>query len=142
MLWKFNSVYDPVSRLADHARPVLYEMPLPPKPTRRRTPLLYIHRSQGRAGRVLDDATEQFVETTRMGRTGLNVSPASSEPESGRALPGLALPEHVVAQFLGLGTHGGERGKTREQFVRMRAFMILERAPVGDDHVVILRGLG
>jgi hypothetical protein len=32
--------------------------------------LLYIHRSQGRAGRVLDDATEQFVETTRMGSTG------------------------------------------------------------------------
>ena len=32
--------------------------------------LLYIHRSQGRTGRVLDDATEQFVETTRMRSTG------------------------------------------------------------------------
>lgn len=70
MLWKFNSVYDPRLQLADHARPVLYEMPLPPKRTSgMQTDLLYIHRARGRAGRVLDDATEQFVETTRMGKT-------------------------------------------------------------------------
>jgi hopanoid C-3 methylase len=70
MLWKFNSVYDPRLQLADHARPVVYEMPLPPKPGARITPeLLYIHRTHGRVGRVLDDATEQFVETTRMGNT-------------------------------------------------------------------------
>jgi hopanoid C-3 methylase HpnR len=29
MLWKFNSVYDPKRQLADHARPVKYEMKLP-----------------------------------------------------------------------------------------------------------------
>ena len=70
MLWKFNSVYDPRLQLADHARPVLYEMPLPPRQTSGvRTDLLYIHHARGRAGRVLDDATEQFVETTRMGKT-------------------------------------------------------------------------
>jgi hopanoid C-3 methylase HpnR len=68
MLWKFNSVYDPNLQLADHARPVTYQMPLPPEPVAGIAPhLLYIHRGQGRRGRVLDDATEQFVETTRMG---------------------------------------------------------------------------
>jgi hypothetical protein len=30
MLWRFNSVYDPRKQLADHARPVKYEMTLPP----------------------------------------------------------------------------------------------------------------
>lgn len=30
MLWRFNSVYDPARQLADHARPVTYEMRLPP----------------------------------------------------------------------------------------------------------------
>lgn len=69
MLWKFNSVYDPRLQLADHARPVSVEMPLPPPPTSTIAPhLLYIHRAQGRAGRLLDDATEEFVETTRMGK--------------------------------------------------------------------------
>jgi hypothetical protein len=71
MLWKFNSVYNPELQLADHARPVTYQMPMPPEPSAAIAPhLLYIHRSQGRAGRVLDDATEAFVETTRMRSTG------------------------------------------------------------------------
>jgi hopanoid C-3 methylase len=71
MLWKFNSVYNPKLQLADHARPVTYEMPKPPDPVAEIAPqLLYIHRSQGRAGRLLDDATEEFVETTRMRSTG------------------------------------------------------------------------
>jgi hopanoid C-3 methylase len=71
MLWKFNSVYNPDLQMADHARPVTYQMPMPPEPVAGIAPhLLYIHRSQGRAGRVLDDATEQFVETTRMRSTG------------------------------------------------------------------------
>jgi hypothetical protein len=70
MLWKFNSVYDPRLQLADHAQPVVYEMPLPPKRTSGITPnLLYIHRAQGRAGRLVDDDTERFVETTRMRKT-------------------------------------------------------------------------
>ena len=70
MLWKFNSVYNPQLQLDDHARAVAYEMPLPPEPVTGIAPhLLYIHRGQGRAGRVLDDATEQFVEATRMRNT-------------------------------------------------------------------------
>ena len=32
MLWKFNSVYDPRLQMADHARPVRYEMSPPPAP--------------------------------------------------------------------------------------------------------------
>jgi len=68
MLWKFNSVYNPALQLADHARPVIYEMPLPPRTSSPLKPhLLSIHRPQGRRGRVLDDETEQFVETTRSG---------------------------------------------------------------------------
>jgi hopanoid C-3 methylase HpnR len=70
MLWKFNSVYNPKLQLADHARPVTYEIP----PSELTTgidnnQLLYIHRAQGRKGRILDDATEQFVEATRTGPT-------------------------------------------------------------------------
>jgi hypothetical protein len=56
--------------MADHGRPVAYQIPLPQDPRAGMTPrLLYIHRSPGRAGRVLDDGTEQFVEATRMSRT-------------------------------------------------------------------------
>ena len=33
MLWKFNSVYNPSRQLADHHRPVAYEMRLPAHPT-------------------------------------------------------------------------------------------------------------
>jgi hypothetical protein len=70
MLFKFNSVYDPRLQLADHAQPVKYEISLPPEPQIRLDPTaLYIHKSQGRRGREIDNATEQFVEDTRMGAT-------------------------------------------------------------------------
>jgi hypothetical protein len=70
MLWKFNSVFNPKLQLADHAQPVTYQMPLPPKSTSGiDNHLLYIHRAQGRKGRLLDDATEQFVEASRSGTT-------------------------------------------------------------------------
>ncbi len=29
MLWKFNRVYNPARRIADHRRPVRYHLPLP-----------------------------------------------------------------------------------------------------------------
>jgi hopanoid C-3 methylase HpnR len=68
MLWKFNSVYNPELQLADHRRAVKYEMALPP-PSQQRVGqgLLYIHQANGRQARHIDDSTEQFVETTRMG---------------------------------------------------------------------------
>src|SRR5262249_46809022 len=70
MLFKFNSVYDPELQLADHDRPVRYEMSLPPAPRAKVDPItLYVHKSQGRRGREIDSATEQFVEDTRMGLT-------------------------------------------------------------------------
>jgi hopanoid C-3 methylase len=69
MLWKFNSVFDPALQLADHARPVRYELPPPPDPatTMVNSRDLYVHSAVGRRGRAIDDATEGFVEATRMG---------------------------------------------------------------------------
>ena len=68
MLWKFNSVYNPALQLADHSQPVRYEMSLPPEHRDVIDPRsLYIHPPRGRHGRSLDDATEEFVEQTRMG---------------------------------------------------------------------------
>jgi hopanoid C-3 methylase HpnR len=68
MLFKFNSVYNPALQLADHAREVRYEMSLPPPQAAKIDPkTLYIHQPLGRKGRALDDASERFVEETRMG---------------------------------------------------------------------------
>lgn len=66
MLWKFNSVYDPALQMADHAKPVRYQMASPPTDDRTGSgTLLYIHRANGRRSRALDDSTEAFVEATR-----------------------------------------------------------------------------
>ena len=69
MLWKFNSVFDPRLQLADHARAVRYEMTPPPGATGERpadVKTIYIHGPTGRRGRKIDDATEKFVDETRM----------------------------------------------------------------------------
>ena len=68
MLWKFNSVYNPKLQLSDHAKPIKYQMTLPPAPQETVNPkILYIHHAPGRQGRAIDDVTERFVEETRMG---------------------------------------------------------------------------
>jgi hypothetical protein len=68
MLFKFNSVYDPKLQLADHAAPVRYQMSLPPAARERIDPsALYVHAARGRGGREVDEATERFVDETRMG---------------------------------------------------------------------------
>ncbi len=68
MLWKFNSVYDPKLQIADHQRSVSYHMALPPPPREHvDSKLLYILPPKGRRGRAIDDSTEHFIETTRMG---------------------------------------------------------------------------
>jgi hopanoid C-3 methylase len=68
MLFKFNSVYNPKLQLADHERPVTYEISLPPPAKAKVDPItLYVHGAQGRRGREIDNATEEFVEETRMG---------------------------------------------------------------------------
>ena len=65
-LLKFDSVFNPKLQLADHARKVDYEIPLPPKSTARvDAKRLYIH-APARKHRVLDEATEQFVDATRL----------------------------------------------------------------------------
>jgi hypothetical protein len=71
-LFKLNSVYRPELLLADHARPVADQIPLPPEAPETRAGRasgrdLYIHAPPGRAGRAIDAATEAFVDATRMG---------------------------------------------------------------------------
>ena len=68
MLWRFNSVFDPKLQLADHARDVAYSMSPPPSLAGKlNSRSLYVHAPVGRRGRVIDDATETFVDETRMG---------------------------------------------------------------------------
>jgi hopanoid C-3 methylase HpnR len=70
MLWKFNSVYNPELQMADHRRPVVYEMTPPPEHKEKvDAKQLYILPAKGRQGRNIDDATETFVDETRMGTT-------------------------------------------------------------------------
>jgi hopanoid C-3 methylase HpnR len=64
-LWKFNSVFDPALQLADHARPVRYELPEPPPQPPSEPRQLYVHQPAGRRGRRLDAATERFVDASR-----------------------------------------------------------------------------
>jgi hypothetical protein len=68
MLWKFNSVYNPKLQIADHQQPVKYEISPPPEWEERiARGALYVHAAGGRKGRAIDNATEDFVEATRMG---------------------------------------------------------------------------
>jgi hypothetical protein len=73
-IMNYNKVYNPEKMLADHAKPIHYKLPLPPVPQANAPPAkasqLYIHAHRGRAGRIIDDATERFVEATRMGASG------------------------------------------------------------------------
>lgn len=70
MLWKFDSVYNPELQLADHRRPVRYEIGLPPLQERASPKSLYIHRPEGRRKRTLDESTERFVSATAAGDPG------------------------------------------------------------------------
>jgi hopanoid C-3 methylase len=70
----YNKVYNTEKMLGDHAKPVHYELPLPPRAAAdapaAKGSQLYIHAPRGRAGRTIDDSTERFVEATRMGASG------------------------------------------------------------------------
>ncbi len=67
---KMNSVYRTELLLADHQRPVNYEIPMPPPHEDKASGrALYVHAPRGRAGRAIDAATERFVDETRMGAT-------------------------------------------------------------------------
>ena len=73
-IMNYGKVYNAEKMLADHDRPVHYELPLQPRPATDgqgvNAPQLYIHAPRGRAGRSIDDSTEHFVEATRMGASG------------------------------------------------------------------------
>ena len=63
-LFSLDKVYRPELFLADHDAAVAYQLPPPP---RQETIPLYVHPPRGRKGRAIDQATERFVEQTRMG---------------------------------------------------------------------------
>ncbi len=72
-IMNYPKVYNPEKLLADHARPVAYEIPprgpaVAAKAAGARS--LYVHAPKARAGRHIDDATERFVDETRMGVAG------------------------------------------------------------------------
>jgi hopanoid C-3 methylase HpnR len=65
-LWKFNSVFNARQQLADHARPVRYELPhWGREAVGADKRALYVHQPPKRRSRVLDDATQRFVDATR-----------------------------------------------------------------------------
>jgi hypothetical protein len=70
-IMKFNRRFDVELLMSDHARPITYELPLPPRAAKDIPNLkanqLFIHAHRGRPGRSIDDSTEGFVEATRMG---------------------------------------------------------------------------
>jgi len=71
-LYLLDKIYRPELLLADHGKPVSYEIPLPAERAAIREPSaaqLYIHPPRGRKGRATDAATESFVEATRIGST-------------------------------------------------------------------------
>jgi len=73
-IMNYGKVYNVRKMLADHARPVHYELPVAQRRQTDAPPVkareLYIHAHRGRAGRSIDDSTERFVEATRMGASG------------------------------------------------------------------------
>jgi hopanoid C-3 methylase HpnR len=68
---KYHKIYDPKRLLADHERPVEYEIGMPPIMLEKvDIKGLYIHPPNGRKSRSLDETSEQFVDATRMGTAG------------------------------------------------------------------------
>ena len=53
------------------------------------------------------------------------------------------MPEHVVPQFFGIGTHSRQCGELiGEDLVGMGSLVIFERTPIGDDDIMVVGGLG
>jgi hypothetical protein len=50
-----------------------------------------------------------------------------------------ALPQHVIPEFLGVGTHGSQFSeRVPEDLVGMGFLVILKRAPIGHDGIMLL----
>jgi hypothetical protein len=69
-IMNYPKVYNPDKLLADHARPVSYRIPERKPIAAAKPKALYVHAPRQRAGRHIDDATERFVDETRMGAAG------------------------------------------------------------------------
>ena len=65
-LFNLERVFRPEYLLADHQKPVDYQIPLPGTERLRQQSSLYILAPRGRKGRAIDAATERFVDETRM----------------------------------------------------------------------------
>jgi hopanoid C-3 methylase HpnR len=68
-LFNLERVFRPEYLLADHQKPVDYQIPLPGHERARQQGSLYILAPRGRKGRAIDAATERFVDETRMSAT-------------------------------------------------------------------------
>ncbi len=71
-MMNYPKVYNPEKMLSDHARTVRYQMPTQPPAHQAEKSVakqagLYVHAPRGRAARNIDDATEKFVDDTRVG---------------------------------------------------------------------------
>ena len=68
-LYLLDKIYRPELLLADHGKPVTYEIAPPAGRAASAGPSaqLYVHPPRGRKGRAIDAATESFVDATRAG---------------------------------------------------------------------------
>jgi hopanoid C-3 methylase HpnR len=67
MIWKFNSVYNPNLQIADHQRPVAYQIRVPPGGgVHIDEKDLCVYPPRGHSGRDIDESTERFVNGQRM----------------------------------------------------------------------------
>ncbi|HET6879123.1 MAG TPA: hopanoid C-3 methylase HpnR [Pirellulales bacterium] len=64
MLWKFNSVYNPLRQVGDHQRPVDYEIRLPPPAAERSPEGFYVHLPVATANRNATVGQSQNAERT------------------------------------------------------------------------------
>jgi len=70
----YRKVYNVDKMLADHSRPIQYELPVSFQPEsplpKAKGPQLYIHAQRNRTARGMDESTEQFINATRSGASG------------------------------------------------------------------------
>ena len=112
LLWKFNSVYNSELQLADHKRPVRYEIALPPAPQDQVDPkLLYIHQDTGGQARALDDTGESL----------------STRPE-------LAAPDDLLSATSALDQPPNLAHFCRRRFLTVAALKMMHLATCLGDH--------
>jgi hypothetical protein len=70
----YRKVYNVDKMLADHSRPIQYQLPVSLQPDsplpKAKGPQLYIHAQRDRTARGIDNSTEQFINATRLEGSG------------------------------------------------------------------------